>query len=166
MRRVVLALLLAPLAACGTNLLVVRWPVEVTGPDGSTLPLYVETRTERGMLQPDFDLPWYAWTAQGLAGLVFEPWDWVASTGAAVSSMFSDRARVAGGVVGWLAAFTPAVTLCEGMIEPGPRGSVVAGAETWRQIHDPRTQRDAAFRLWGRRILGVAPRDVPAVAPR
>jgi hypothetical protein len=99
--------------------------------------------------------------------LVFEPWDWLASTGVAITSLFSERSRVAGGVVGWLAAFTPAVTLCEGMIGPGPRGSVVADAETWRQLQDPRTQRDAACRLWDRRILTVAPRDVPLPdAPR
>jgi hypothetical protein len=118
-RACVLLLLPWLLAACGSNLLVARHQAELHLPSGATVPIELDWRIENGML--DLGEP----ISTALVGLLIEPFDWLASTSIAISSITDSDQHVVLGPLGWLAALTPFATLVpEFEFPPGYRQDI------------------------------------------
>jgi hypothetical protein len=115
--------LLAPLAGCGTNLLVVRRTVEFRAADGKHFTLPVDYQVADGVMADLVENP----VARAGVGLLLEPIDWLTSTWIAGRAVFDGDLQVAWGPLGWLGSLTPFATLLPRLeLPPGPQADATA----------------------------------------
>jgi hypothetical protein len=139
------ALLLAALPGCGTNLLVVRHDAELRTFDDRVIPVRIDYRTELGLWHGG-DHP----VMTAVIGILFEPVDFFYSTGVAIVAITDDEWSVAGGPLGWLWALTPFATLVpEWELPPDSFARVDEALLLRLQSSDPDERRDAARMAFG-----------------
>lgn len=141
LRNLLAGVVVAGLAGCGTNLLVVQRDVEFRAADGTTLAMAVDYRIADGVLADLVEQP----VARAGVGLLLEPVDWIASTWVAMTALFDGEQHVAWGPLGWLGSLTPFATLLPRVeFPPGPRADLSAEQLARLRSQDPAVRAAAA----------------------